>query len=349
MLTKEVVMVSVGFVLSHEQFSPTRLLDLGVRAEQAGFDMLWTSDHFHPWMHNQGNSGQAWITLAALGQRLQHIPMGTGVTCPTYRYHPAIVAQAFASLDALYPQRIFLGVGTGEAINEEAVTGEWGDYDERAGRLEEAILMIRQLWSGDWTHFDGRYYQTKDMRLYTLPEQGIPILIAAGGKSSMALAGEYGDGLITDPKTVTSSELREAFDTGARAAGKTPENMSIHAESFVFVGESAEADHAAELWRFVVNAWDKYVNYPDPRDILEDAEENIALDEVKKQWTIGADARTHIESIEKMVDDGVTHIYIHSGQEDQEYVIDFFGREVLPNIRHERMDPANLLTHAIEV
>ena len=106
-------MVSIGFVLSHEQFEPSRLIDLGVRAEQAGFDMVWTSDHFHPWMHNQGHSGHAWITLAALGQRLELIPMGTGVTCPTYRYHPAIVAHAFASLGSLYPGRIFLGVGTG--------------------------------------------------------------------------------------------------------------------------------------------------------------------------------------------------------------------------------------------
>src|SRR5688500_4723952 len=152
-------MVAVGFVLSHEQFAQPELVELGVAAEEAEFDMIWCSDHFHPWMDNQGHSGQAWMTIAALGQRTERIAMGTGVTCPTYRYHPAIVAQSFASLGVLYPGRIFLGVGSGEAVNEQAATGQWGGYDERAERLEEAVMLIRELWSGKWVKHDGRYYQ----------------------------------------------------------------------------------------------------------------------------------------------------------------------------------------------
>lgn len=342
-------MVSVGFVLSHEQFPAPRLLDLGVQAEEAGFDMVWTSDHFHPWMHNQGHSGQAWVTLAALGQRLKRIPMGTGVTCPTYRYHPAIVAQAFASLGVLYPGRVFLGVGSGEAINEEAVTNTWGDYDERSERLAEAITLIRQLWTGNWTNYNGDYYETKDVRLYDIPEQGIPIFVAAGGESSMELAGMHGDGLITDAEAASTDKLRDAFATGARAAGKRPEQMPICSESFVFVGDAKEADHAAELWRFIVHSWDKYVENPDPRAILEDAKKNIALDEVKKQWVIGSDPQTHIESIEKQAEAGVTHIFIHSGQEDQESVIDFYAKEVLPNVNHELMEPSKHLVHEMQV
>src|SRR5438045_4812167 len=135
-------MGQVGFVVSHEQFPAPRLVELAVAAEEAGFDRLWTSDHFHPWMDNQGHAGQAWVTLAAVSQRVG-IPFGTGVTCPTFRYRPAIVAQAFATLSALAPDRVFLGVGTGEAINEQATTGDWAPYAGRAGRLIEAIEIIR--------------------------------------------------------------------------------------------------------------------------------------------------------------------------------------------------------------
>src|SRR5437868_11960866 len=127
-----------GFVLSNEQFPASQLVELGAAAEKAGFDAVWNSDHFQPWQDNEGHSSLAWLVLAAVGQRTQRVVMGTGVTCPTYRYHPSIVAQGFATLSVLYPGRIWLGVGTGEAINEEAATGQWGGYTERAERLVEA-------------------------------------------------------------------------------------------------------------------------------------------------------------------------------------------------------------------
>src|SRR5438105_14452472 len=133
---------TVGFVLAHEQFPAPQLVELGVLAEQTGWDMVWTSDHFQPWQDNEGHCGFAWVTLAALGQRTQRIPFGTGVTCPTYRYRPAIVAEAFATLGLLYPGRVFLGVGAGEALNEVPADGGWGAYKERAGRLAEAVEVI---------------------------------------------------------------------------------------------------------------------------------------------------------------------------------------------------------------
>ncbi len=339
-------MVSVGFVLSHEQFTQPRLIDLGIRAEQAGFDMVWTSDHFQPWMDNQGYSGFAWVLLGALGQHIQ-IPMGTGVTCPTFRYHPAIVAQAFASLGALYPNRVFLGVGSGEAINEQAATGDWADYDERAERLSEAVTLIRQLWTGEVTNFKGRYYQTTGAKLYTLPEQPVPIFIAASGENSMKLAGEHGDGLISDAESVVMPEMRRAFEIGARKSGKDPAHMPIHAESFVFVGERQSSNYAAQMWRFLPNAWTEFVDNPNPRDILERAEAALSLNKVTENWVVGADAQTHIENIEKMSAAGVTHLYIHSGQAGQEAVIDFYGREVLPHIRHEQMQLSELITHMV--
>lgn len=329
-------MVAVGFVLSHEQFATPELIEYGIAAERAGFDMVWASDHFHPWMDNQGHAGHAWVTLAALGQHLS-IPMGTGVTCPTYRYHPAVVAQAFASLGVLYPGRVFLGVGTGEAVNEKAATGQWGEYEERADRLVEAVRLIRDLWTGEWISHHGTYYDVEIARLYDLPKQPIPIYIAAGGDESMRLAGRYGDGLVTDAKTALDGEMRAAFAEGAKSEGKNPANLSIHAENFVFVGDKSEAAAAAEKWRFIPKAWEKYVENPDPRSILSQARKDVEIDEVLESWVISPNADEHIEAIQKLADGGVTHVYIHSAQEDQQKVIEFYAKEVLPEVRHQPM------------
>jgi F420-dependent hydroxymycolic acid dehydrogenase len=328
-------MVAVGFVLSHEQFAQPELVELGVAAEEAEFDMIWCSDHFHPWMDNQGHSGQAWLTIAALGQRTERIAMGTGVTCPTFRYHPAIVAQSFASLGVLYPGRIFLGVGSGEAVNEQAATGQWDGYDERAERLEEAVMLIRRLWSGDWVKHNGRYYQVHNAHLYDLPQPTIPIYIAAGGEQSMQLAGQHGDGVVSDGKSLLDPKMRYAFNQGAIEAGKNPDTMTLHAESFVVVGTREEALEAAKLWRFTPKAWEKYVDNPDPREILRQANADIPLDKVIEDWVIGGDPQVHIDAIQKLADNGVTHIYIHSAQPDQQRVVEFYGREVLPHIQHE--------------
>jgi F420-dependent hydroxymycolic acid dehydrogenase len=330
-------MAAIGFVLSHEQFTAPRLIEFGQLAEQAGFDMVWTSDHFLPWMDNQGHAGQAWVTLAALSQHI-HIPMGTGVTCPTYRYSPAIVAQVFASLGVFAPGKIFLGVGTGEAINEQGATGHWEEYEDRADRLVEAVELIRRLWSGEWVDHIGKHYNVSG-KIYDLPQQQIPVYMAASGPQSMEAAGQHGDGLITDAKSALDPEMREAFNQGARQAGKNPEEMTIHAETFVFVGDknSAEARHAAEMWRFIPNAWTEFVHNPDPRDIMRKSQAEIPLEKAMESWVAGADPETHIQAIQKLIDGGVTHIYIHSGQDDQERVIDFYGREVLPRVQHERM------------
>jgi TAT-translocated FGD2 family F420-dependent dehydrogenase len=340
-------MVSVGFILSHEQFSPVDLVKFGQRAEGVGFDMVWTSDHFQPWMHNQGRSSNAWITLAALGQQLKKIPMGTGVTCPTYRYHPSIVAQAFASLGELYPGQVFLGVGTGEAINEEAATGQWGEYEERRDRLVEAVELIRQLWTGERVTYEGQFYRTKDAMLYDLPEQPIPIYIAASGDESMEIAGRYGDGLVSDAATIIKPEMLSAFKRGARAVGKNPDDMTYHAELFIHVGDRQSAIPVAEKWRFLVKSWDKYVDIHDPRVIQSEAEKEVEIDEVLEKFLISDDPQVHIDKINELAQKGVTHIYVHSGQEDrenQEFVIDWYGKNVLPKIDHSLMKAVALET-----
>src|SRR5438067_1441744 len=257
---------NIGYVLSDEQFPITQLVQLGEAAERAGFDAVWSSDHFQPWQDNEGHSAFAWLTLAAVGQRTSRVVMGTGVTVPTYRYRPAIVAQGFATLGQLYPGRVFLGVGTGEAINEEAATGEWAGYAERAERMVEAIGIIRKLWSGEVVNHQGKFYTIKTARLYDLPPQPVPIYVAAGGKRSMRLAGEHGDGLITGAETAMKPDLRAAFEEGARAAGKDPKAMPIIAEAWVIVGDEDEARKYAPLWRFSSRATKDYTDNPDPRD-----------------------------------------------------------------------------------
>ncbi len=325
-------MSKIGFVLSHEQFPAPKLLELGVAAERVGFDMVWTSDHFHPWMHNQGHAGQAWITLAALGQRMPRIPMGTGVTCPTYRYQPTVVAQAFASLGVLYPGRVFLGVGTGEALNELPASGEWGDYEERAARLLEAITLIKLLWEGEWVNFAGNYYQVENARLYDLPDQPIPLYMAAEGPKSMYKSGFHSDGLISDANSAQKAEFRNEFDKGAKNAGKDPKSMPILAEHFVVVGGEEAVHESAQMWRFIPNAWDNFVDNPDPRAIEAEAEAKISDEKVASKWVVSKDPAEHAAEIQKLFDAGITEVYVHSGQQDQMAIINFFGKEVLPRL-----------------
>jgi TAT-translocated FGD2 family F420-dependent dehydrogenase len=323
---------SFGFVLAHEQFPVPRLVEYAAAAERAGFDCLRTSDHFHPWQDDQGHAGFAWITLAALGQRTTRVSFGTGVTCPTYRYPPPIVAEAFASLSLLSPGRVFLGVGTGEAVNELATTGLWGPYDERAARLIEAITLIRRLWSGEWVDCEGRCYHVKG-RLYDPPPRPIPIYVAAAGPQSMRLAGEHGDGLITSSRMALQPELRRSFEEGARAAGKNPAALPVLVEHLVVVGDQAEAERWARLWRFEPRAASGYEELPDPREIQRRAQSEVALDEVYGSWPVGEDPDVHVAAIKQLLDAAVTHVFIHSPQDDQARVIDFYGREVLPRLR----------------
>ena len=331
---------NIGFVLSTEQFAPPDLLRFGVAAEQAGFDLVWSSDHFQPWQDNQGHAGQAWVLLGALGQRTQRVPFGTGVTCPSFRYRPAIVAQAFATLGVLYPGRVFLGVGTGEALNEQAATGEWGDYAERHDRLAEAVGLIRQLWSGEIVNHRDRYYTVEQAKLYTRPAQPIPIYVAAAGEQSMRLAGELGDGLITDPQTLLHKpELIAAYREAARQAGNDPATRALVIEQWMFVGEQAEVGPWANLWRYGPKSWEKYVNNPDPRAIQRQAEQEVPLAEVYQDWPVSTNPAVHVQALQKLLDAGATHIFVHSPQPDQERAIQFYGREVLPRLAGRAPQP----------
>jgi TAT-translocated FGD2 family F420-dependent dehydrogenase len=320
----------VAFMLAHEQFAVPALVDIGAHAAESGFDALATSDHFQPWQSNEGHVGTAWVTLAALGARAQRAWMGTTVTCPILRYNPAVVAEAFASLSLLYPGRIFLGVGSGEALNEEAATGEWPRWPERWERLIEAIGIIRALWTGRPVAHKGKYY-TVNATPCDPPARPIPLLAAANGRKAMRLAGEHGDGLITDPQTWT--RWKSEWEAGARAAGRNPADMPVLVEQFVVVGDRSEARQAAELWRFIPKAFKGYHAIRDPAAIQQRAEAEIPIDDILGEWPIGTDPARHVDAITRLFDSGASIVNIHAGQADQKRVIDFYARNVLPQLR----------------
>ena len=320
----------VGYMLAHEQFRVPELVGLGRHAASAGFDLLATSDHFQPWQANEAHSGLAWVTMGAMGEGIGSAWLGTTVTCPTLRYHPAVVAEAFASLSLLYPGRVFLGLGSGEALNEKAATGEWPRWKERWERLVEAIEIIRRLWGGEHVAHKGKYYRV-DARLYDKPAAPIPLLTAANGPKAMRLAGKHGDGLVTDPNTW--KKHKSEWEKGAREAGKDPSVMPVLVEQFVVVGDESEAKKSAELWRFIPKAFEKYHKIPDPAEIQRQAEADLSLKDVYRDWPAGTDPKVHIEAIEKLFESGATIVNIHSGQPDQKKVIDFYGKSVLPQLR----------------
>jgi len=252
------------------------------------------------------------------------------VTCPTLRYNPAVVAEAFASLSLLYPGRVYLGVGSGEALNEEAATGEWPKWQERWDRLIEAITVIRQMWSGDQVDFKGKYY-TVNARLYDPPPKPIPLLTAANGRNSMRLAGIHGDGLISDP--VSWKKWKSHWEDGARSVGKNPAEMPVMIEQFVAVGDEASARKAAELWRFTVRAWNPLFDIQSPVDIQQKAAELTPIDEVLQGWAVGEDPAVHVSKMKELFDSGATMVNVHSGEADQRKVIAFYASHVLPRFR----------------
>lgn len=323
----------LGFMLPHEQFPIRALVAQGIAAEQAGFDLIAASDHFQPWQANEGHSTLAWLTLGSVGQQTQRIWLGPTVTCPTLRYHPAVVAEAFASLSQLCPGRIYLGLGSGEALNERAATGAWPDWEERSERLIEAAAIIRELWSGRDVHYDGKYYHVNG-RLYDPPAAPIPILFAANGKKAMRRAGRFGDGLVTDPKTWKTHKAE--FEQGARDAGKDPRAMPVLIEQYAVVGDEQAAREAAELWRFSPKGFLGYHNVTDPHEIQRLAEEEVPLEQVYADWSVGPRPDAHVESVAALFESGASIVNIHTGQPDQLKVLEFYGKKVLPELRAMR-------------
>ena len=268
--------------------------------------------------------------MTAIGQRTKRMRMGTTVTCPTFRYNPAVVAQAFSSLSLLFPGRIFLGVGSGEALNEEAAVGSWPKWGERSERLVEASDLIRKLWTGQQTVHSGKYYNV-NARLYDPPSMAIPLMMAGNGPKAMRRCGQYADGLIADPKPWKAH--KSEFQQGAAEAGKHLGRMPVLVEQYAVVGGRKEIKEAAEFWRFGPKAWKPYFNIRDPTVIQQRAQTEIPIDKVIEGWPTGTDPEAHVKAISDLFESGATEVHVHAGQRDQKKVIEFYGKEVLPRLR----------------
>jgi coenzyme F420-dependent glucose-6-phosphate dehydrogenase len=328
-------MLQFGWKAGPEQYDPNALLEYAIAAEEAGFDSLEASDHFHPWAED-GQACFVWTWLGAVAARTKRIHLGTGVTCPILRYDPAVIAQASATLGVMAPERAFLCVGTGEALNEYAATGEWPGYDDRQQRLAEAIELIRSLWSGDEVTWEGAYYTTHKAKLYTHPSTPIPLYVSTLVPGSAAFAGAYGDGMITvgGKKPEQYREILKNFEEGASEEGCDPSQMPRLVE--LNVAYTDDLDGAVEYFRkfwagsFIPALFDQKIYTP---KMSQQNGEVVGPDTIKRMCCISSNPDDHVRYVQQFVDLGFTDLYFHSAGPDQRAFIDGFGRDVLPRLR----------------
>jgi coenzyme F420-dependent glucose-6-phosphate dehydrogenase len=328
-------MLRLGYKASAEQFGPRELLDFAIAAEENGFESVFVSDHFQPWRHSDGHAPFAIAWLAAAGERTQRVVLGTSVATPTFRYHPAIVAQAFGTLGTLFPKRVILGVGTGEHLNEGALGIQWPDNKERFARLREAVKMIRLLWTEQSVTFDGEYYHTRNATIYDRPDKSIPIYVGAGGPQVAKYAGRAGDGLIcTSGKGMElySEQLLPSFDDGAKESGRDPSKL----DRMIEVKVSFDTDHTramedTKIWAALSLPAEAKAGVDDPREMerLAKGVEDIA----HRRWLVSSDPDEHIEQLRPYVELGFNHLVFHSPTDDQARFLKLYGSEILPRLR----------------
>jgi coenzyme F420-dependent glucose-6-phosphate dehydrogenase len=328
-------MLKFGWKAGAEQFSPTALLAAAEQAEQAGFDLIDISDHFHPWSED-GQAVFAWSWLGAAAARTSRIALGTGVTCPILRYHPAIIAQATATLACLAPGRLYLGLGTGEALNEYASSGMWPEYEERQERIEEALELIRALWTGEEVTHHGKYYQTHKARLYTPPAQPIPIYMSALVPHSAYFAGKYSDGLFTvgGKQPEVYRQLLQNFEQGARAGGKEPAHMPKLIELNVEFEQDIDQAlaHHLKYWAgsYVPALFDQKIYSP---QMSAENGQIVTPEAVKKAGCASSKAEDHLQFAQRFLDLGFDQLIFHSARQDQRAFIDIYSRDVLTHLR----------------
>ena len=325
-----------GYKASSEQFAPRELVDYAVGAEENGFDSAFLSDHFQPWMHDGGHAPATLPWLGAAGEATKRILLGTSVLTPTFRYHPGIIAQAFGTLGLLYPGRMILGVGTGEALNEVTLGQNWPDPPERFQRMKEAILMIRELWREERVTYEGNYYTVNNATVYDRPEQEVPIYIGASGPAATRLAGRMADGWITTSgkaNELYTDKLIPAFDEGIRKAGRDRGDVDRMLE--VKVSFRPDRDAALENTRFwapLALTPDEKMGVDDPVEMQRLAQE-LPTERAASRFIVSDDPEEHVAQIQRYLDLGFTHLVFHDPGHDQETFLELYGREVLPRLR----------------
>jgi coenzyme F420-dependent glucose-6-phosphate dehydrogenase len=331
------VSIKIGYKASAEQFGPRELVEYAVRAEEVGLDSVWTSDHFLPWRHEGGHAPFALAWMTAVGERTTRVQIGTSVLTPTFRYNPAVIAQAFATMGLLYENRIILGVGSGEALNEIAVSGmEWPDFKERFARLREANELIRKLWTEDDVNFDGQYYKLVNAKIYDKPAKPVPIYVAAGGPQVAKYAARAGDGFIcTSGKGMElyTEKLMPAVREGAAAAGKDLATVDRMIEMKV----SYDRDPAAALEN--TRFWAPLSLTPEQKHSVNSAQEmerladELPIEQVAKRWIVASDPDEAVAQIKPYIDAGLNHLVFHGPGHDQERFLTQFSEDVLPRLR----------------
>ena len=313
--------IEIGYSLSSEEHGPRELVRNAAAAERAGFSFALVSDHYHPWTDRQGESPFVWSVIGAIAQDTDRLRLGTGVTCPTMRIHPAVVAQAAATSALLLEDRFFLGVGTGENLNEHVIGERWPSWDERAGMLEEAVAVIRELWEGGLVSHHGEHYRIDRARLYSVPDTPPPIAVAAAGEQAAELAGRIGDALIA---TSPDAGLVEQFD----AAGG--EGKPRYGQLTVCWAESEEEaiGIAHEWWPNAALEGDLGQELALPRHFRQ-ATSMLTREQVAGAVVCGPDADRHREAIEEFERAGFDHVYVHQVGPDQDGFIRFYEREIL--------------------
>lgn len=317
-------MTQLGYHLSSEEHGPADLVRHAKLAEDAAFDFALISDHFHPWTDSQGHSPFVWSVVGAIAATTSRIRLGTGVTCPTIRLHPAIVAQAAATAAALMPGRFFLGVGSGENLNEHVLGDRWPNAAVRLEMLEEAMVVMRLLWEGGFKNHRGRYYTVENARIYSLPVEPPPIYVAAAGAKAAALAGKAGDGLIA---TAPEASTVDAF-TGAGGAAK-PRLGMVHV---CWAADERQARRTAhEIWPNAAIKGELGQELPLPRH-FEQAAELVSEDDVADAVVCGPDPDRHAGAVRAYVDAGYDQVSIHQVGPDQEGFLRFWQSELRPRV-----------------
>ncbi len=330
-------MIRLGYKASSEQFGPRELLHFAKVAEEVGFDTVFVSDHFQPWRHTGGHAPASLAWLGALGASTSRIVMGTSVLTPTFRYHPAMIAQAFATLGSLFPGRVILGVGTGESLNEVPATGlVWPEFKERFARFREALSLIRKLWVEERVTFQGEFYKTEKATIYDRPDQPVPIYVAAAGALVAKYAGRTGEGFIcTSGKTpeLYSETLLPSVEQGAAAGQRDGAKIDRMIEMKVsFDTDPILALEDTRHWAALALSPEEKMSVEDPLAI-EKLADALPPERAAKRWIVSTDPDEQVEQIKPYVDLGFRHLVFHAPGPDQERFLKLYAKDVLPRLR----------------
>ncbi len=327
--------VRIGYKASAEQFGPRELLEFSTEAERVGLDLVAISDHFQPWRHHGGHGPSALAWLGAAGEVTKDAVLGTSVLTPTLRYHPSMIAQTFGTLGELFPGRVFLGVGTGEAMNETPATGqEFPGRKERRLRLAEAIALIKRLWTEERVDFEGEYYATSRATVYDRPDEPVPIFVAASGPLAARLAGRVGDGFICtsgkDPELYRT--LIDNLEEGAEKAGRDPAQIRRMIEIKVSYDRDRDYAHeACRWWAALALAPEQKEGIEDPLEMERVADENA--DRAHTRFIVSSDPEEVVERVRPYLELGFEDLVLHAPGEDQRRFLTQFSEDVLPLLR----------------